>query len=127
MDTTNILCTESHEYLIEENGVLTIGITDFAVEQLGDVVFVELPEVGSSFEKGEIFGTIESVKAASELYMPVSGKIEEVNEKVVETPEIVNNDCFESGWLIKVSGYKKEHVEEAMAYDEYKDFIEEEE
>ena len=127
MDTTNILCTESHEYLIEEDGILTVGITDFAVEQLGDVVFVELPEVGSSFEKGEVFGTIESVKAASELYMPVEGKIEEINEKVVEKPEIVNNDCFGNGWLIKVSGHKKEQVEEAMTYDEYKDFIEEEE
>lgn len=125
MDTTNILCTESHEYLIEENNVLKIGITDFAVEQLGDVVFIELPEVDSDFKKGEIFGTIESVKAASEIYLPVSGKIEEINEKAVENPELINNDSFGEGWLIKVSGYKKSELEEAMSYDEYKNFIEE--
>lgn len=126
MDTTNIFCTQSHEYFIKENGVLKIGVTDFAVEQLGDVVFVELPEVGSTFNKGEVFGTVESVKAASELYMPVSGKVEEINESVVEQPELINNDCFGQGWLIRVSEYKKSEIEEAMSYDEYKNFIEEE-
>lgn len=127
MDTTDIFCTESHEYLKEEDNVLKIGITDFAADQLGDVVFVELPEVGSKFTKGEVFGTIESVKAASEIYMPVSGTIEEINEAVVEKPDLINDDSFGNGWLIKVSGYKKEEVDEAMSYDEYKDFLEEEE
>lgn len=125
-DTTNVLCTSSHEYFVAEENLLRVGITDFAVEQLGDVVFVELPEVGSKFEKGEVFGTIESVKAASELYMPVSGTVEEINEKAIEQPELVNTDCFGDGWLIKVSGFKKSEMDEAMTYEEYKESLEEE-
>jgi glycine cleavage system H protein len=124
-NTENIFCTSSHEYLVEEGNLLKIGITDFAVEQLGDVVFVELPEVGTKFTKGEVFGTIESVKAASELYLPVSGTIEEINEKAVEEPELINTDCFGQGWLVKVSGYKKAETEEAMPYDDYKASLEE--
>lgn len=126
-DMTNVLCTKSHEYLVKEGKILKIGITDFAVEQLGDVVFIELPEIDSSFKKGDIFGTIESVKAASELYMPVSGTVVEINEKAIEQPELINNDCFGEGWLIKVTGFKESEIEEALAYDEYKEFLEEEE
>lgn len=126
-DMTNVLCTKSHEYLVKEGKILKIGITDFAVEQLGDVVFIELPEIDSSFKKGDIFGTIESVKAASELYMPVSGTVVEINEKAIEQPELINNDCFGEGWLIKVTGFKEPEIEEALAYDEYKEFLEEEE
>jgi len=126
-DMTKVLCTKSHEYLIKEGNTLKIGVTDFAVEQLGDVVFIELPEVDSSFKKGDIFGTIESVKAASELYIPVSGTVIEINEKVVEQPELINNDCFGEGWLIKVKDFKEAEIAEAMTYDEYKEFIEEEE
>ena len=126
-DMTKVLCTKSHEFLIKEGNTLKIGVTDFAVEQLGDVVFIELPEVDSSFKKGDIFGTIESVKAASELYIPVSGTVIEINEKVVEQPELINNDCFGEGWLIKVKDFKEAEIAEAMTYDEYKEFIEEEE
>lgn len=124
---TNILCTKSHEYLIKEGKFLKIGITDFAVEQLGDVVFIELPEVDSKFKKGDIFGTIESVKAASELYIPVGGTVVEINEKAIEKPELINNDCFGEGWLIKITDFKESEIEEAMEYDEYKEFLEEEE
>jgi len=126
-DMTKVLCTKSHEYLIKEGNTLKIGVTDFAVEQLGDVVFIELPEVDSSFKKGDIFGTIESVKAASELYIPVSGTVNRNIEKVVEQPELINNDCFGEGWLIKVKDFKEAEIAEAMTYDEYKEFIEEEE
>lgn len=122
----NVLCTKTHEYIIEENGVAKIGITDFAVEQLGDIVFVELPDVGSELSKTEPFGTIESVKAASEIYMPVSGKIVEINETVITQPELINDDCYNQGWLIKVEGYDKEELSEAMALDEYREFTEEE-
>lgn len=125
-DMTKVLCTKSHEFLIKEGNTLKIGVTDFAVEQLGDVVFIELPEVDSTFKKGDIFGTIESVKAASELYIPVSGTVVEINEKVVEQPELINNDCFGEGWLIKVKDFKEAEIAEAMTYDEYKEFIEEE-
>lgn len=100
-----ILCTKSHEYLLDNSdSTFTVGLTDYAVEQLGDIVFVELPEVGSEFSKGEVFATVESVKAASEIYMPVGGKVIEVNEKIVETPEILNDSPYGEGWLIKIEG-----------------------
>ena len=91
-----------------------------------DVVFIELPEVDSSFKKGDIFGTIESVKAASELYLPVSGTVVEINEKVVEQPELINNDCFGEGWLVKIKDFKESEIAETMTYQEYKEFIQEE-
>lgn len=125
-DMTKVLCTKSHEYLINEGKFLKIGVTDFAVEQLGDVVFIELPEVDSTFKKGDIFGTIESVKAASELYLPVGGTVVEINEKAIEKPELINTDCFGEGWLIKIKDFKESDYEEAMNYEEYKEFIEEE-
>jgi glycine cleavage system H protein len=120
----NILCTKSHEYILAENNEAIVGITDFAVDQLGDVVFVELPEVGTTFNKGESFGTIESVKAASEIYMPVSGKVIEVNESLTTQPELVNEDCYDRGWLIKIAEFDKSELDDAMSYDEYKDYLE---
>lgn len=120
----NIIYTKSHEYIIPEDSTAKIGITDYAVNQLGDVVFVELPEVGATFSKGEVFGTIESVKAASELYMPVDGKIASVNESLNDKPELINEDCYGKGWLISVSGYSGA---EGMSYAEYKNFLEKQE
>ncbi len=98
-----ILCAKSHEYVLESNSVYTVGLTDYAVEQLGDIVFVELPEVGASFTKGEVFSTVESVKAASEVYAPVGGTVIEINEKLVEAPETLNVSPYEEGWLIKMT------------------------
>ena len=121
-----ILCSKSHEYLLEgDNSIYTIGLTDYAVEQLGDIVFVELPEVGSSYSKGEVFATVESVKAASEIYMPVGGKILEVNEKIAESPEILNDSPFEEGWLVKIEA-DNAAVEsgDLLEYSDYKDEIE---
>lgn len=100
--TEGILCSKSHEYISEKDGLYSIGLTDYAIEQLGDIVFLELPEVGAEFVKGEVFATIESVKAASEIYMPIGGKIVEVNESVVDNPEILNESPFEKGWLVKI-------------------------
>ncbi|MGB9685634.1 MAG: glycine cleavage system protein GcvH [Rectinema subterraneum] len=94
---------ESHEYAKPEAGNFVIGISDHAQAELGDVVFVELPAVGKTIAKGATFGTIESVKAASDLYMPVSGTVVEVNEAVKNDPALVNKDCFGAGWLIKVA------------------------
>jgi len=127
VDMSGVLCTKSHEYIVQDGDILKVGITDFAVEQLGDIVFVELPEVGATFDKGEVFGTIESVKAASEIYLPVSGKIVEVNEKIQSEPEAINDDTFGEGWLVKVADYEKADLEDTMYYDEYKDYLEEEE
>ncbi len=121
-----ILCSKSHEYLLEDgNSVYTVGLTDYAVEQLGDIVFVELPETGSEFSKGEVFATVESVKAASEIYMPVGGKIIEVNEKIVESPEILNESPFEEGWLVKIeSPDAQAESGDLLEYSDYKEEIE---
>src|SRR5574344_1936845 len=102
MTLEGILCTKTHEYVLEDEKIYTVGLTDYAVEQLGDIVFLELPTVGTEFKKNEVFATIESVKAASEIYMPISGKIVEVNEAVVERPELLNESPYEEGWLVKV-------------------------
>lgn len=94
--------TEDHEWIKKENGMLKIGVTDFAQDQLGEIVFVEMPEVGDNFSANDEFGTIESVKAVSEMYMPVSGEVIEINEALEDSPELVNNSCYEDGWIIKI-------------------------
>ena len=122
-----ILCSKSHEYLLEDSeSVYTVGLTDYAVEQLGDIVFVELPEVGSVFEKGEVFATVESVKAASEIYMPVSGKILKINEDAVNSPEILNEDSYEKGWLVKIEATGDIQAEQGdlLEYEDYKEELE---
>ncbi|HLH69345.1 MAG TPA: glycine cleavage system protein GcvH [Candidatus Dormibacteraeota bacterium] len=94
--------TETHEWVTVDGGVATVGITDFAQAQLGDVVFIELPRVGRLLEAGDAFGVIESVKAASDLYCPVSGTVLEVNESLNDHPERVNQDPYGQGWLIRI-------------------------
>lgn len=123
--TEKILCSKSHEYVLEEGGNYVIGLTDYAVEQLGDIVFLELPEEGKEFSKGEPFATIESVKAASEIYMPVSGKIVEINNNVVDAPEILNEDSYEKGWLVKIEKTGDEaELADLMEYEDYKEELE---
>ena len=94
--------TETHEWVTVDDGVATVGITDFAQAQLGDVVFLELPRVGKLLEAGDSFGVVESVKAASDLYSPVAGSVVEVNESLNTSPEQVNQDPYGEGWLIRV-------------------------
>ena len=124
--TEKILCSKSHEFLLDNgDGTHTIGLTDYAVEQLGDIVFLELPEVDAEFKKGETFATVESVKAASEIYMPVSGKILEINEEAVDSPEILNEDCFEKGWLVKIELIGDETEQnDLLEYEDYKEELE---
>jgi len=99
----NLRYAASHEWVLDhQDGTVTIGITDHAQEALGDVVFVELPEVGQSLSKGKEFGVIESVKAASDLYSPVNGEVIEVNEAIEDAPETVNDAPYEGGWIMKV-------------------------
>jgi glycine cleavage system H protein len=119
----SMLCTKTHEYLLERNDVFEIGITSYAIEQLGDIVFIELPEVNSEFSKNEVFATIESVKAASEIYMPISGKVIEINEEVVNSPELLNDDSFENKWLVKIES-DADQIEYVDLLD-YNDYIEE--
>ena len=115
---------ETHEYFqVADDNLGRVGISDYAADQLGDVVFVELPETGESFEKGETFGTIESVKAASDLYMPVSGEIIAVNLQLAEEPGQVNDDPYKSGWMIEVSLSKPEEVKELMDREGYVKFL----
>ena len=124
--TEKMLCTKSHEYLLDNgDGTYTVGLTDYAVEQLGDIVFLELPEADSEFKKGETFATVESVKAASEIYMPVSAKVLEVNDAAVDSPEILNEDNYEKGWLVKVelTGDASEQSD-LLEYEDYKEELE---
>ena len=123
----NILCSKSHEFLYDNgDNTFTIGLTDYAVERLGDIVFLELPEEGMDFKKGDTFATVESVKAASEIYMPVSGKIINVNTSAVETPEILNEDSYEKGWLVRIepTGDIESEQADLLEYEDYKEELE---
>lgn len=120
-----MLCSKSHEYIVKEDGNYVIGLTDYAIEQLGDIVFLELPAVGDEFSKGDTFANIESVKAASEIYMPISGKVVEVNEALVDAPEMLNEDSYENGWLIKVSSESFDSDKsDLLSYSDYKEELE---
>lgn len=102
MIPADLLYTRTHEWVLVEGETVTMGITEFAQEQLGDLTFIELPDVGDTFEAGDEIGTVESVKAASELYAPVSGEVVEVNEELEDSPELVNEAPFGEGWMIKI-------------------------
>ncbi len=115
---------ESHEWARKDGDVIVCGISDYAQDSLGDIVFVELPEVGQSLKKGEAFGVVESVKAASDVYMPVSGEIVEINGVLEETPETVNEDPFGDGWLIKIKASDPAEYDGLMSADDYKTYTE---
>ena len=116
----NLNYADTHEYVLEENGLLKIGVSEFAIDQLGDIVFVELADQGKTLEKGETFGTIESVKAVEEVYLPFSGEIVSVNESVIDNPELLQNDPIGEGWLIIVKPYSKVSFDHLMTSDAYK-------
>lgn len=118
--------TEEHEWVLVENETATVGITDFAQDQLGDVVFVELPEVGSTVEAGKAFGVVESVKAVSDIYAPLSGEIVEINEELVEAPEVINTSAYEDGWMVKIQISDMSQVDELIDAQAYQAFIENE-
>ena len=116
--------TKEHEWArSEENGSLTIGITHHAQESLGDITFVELPEVGSRFTEGEVFGVVESVKAASDLYFPLSGEISEVNEILVDSPEKVNEDPYGDGWMVRIRPTDSSESGGLLSPDQYKEIL----
>ena len=116
----NLNYADTHEYVFEENGLLKIGVSEFAIDQLGDIVFVELADQGATLGKGETFGTIESVKAVEEVYLPFSGEIVSVNESVIDNPELLQNDPIGEGWLIVIKPDSKVSFDELMTSDEYK-------
>ena len=118
---SNLQYTKDHEWAKIENGVATIGITDFAQGELGDIVFVELPEAGKSFNAGDAFGTIEAVKTVTDLFLPISGKIVAVNEGLDNNPGKVNSDPYGDGWLVKIrlsDPDEKDGLMSSIAYEE---------
>jgi len=116
--------TREHEWVRDNgDGTATVGITDFAQSELGDIVFVELEGVGFSFDKDDVFGTVEAVKTVSELYAPISGEIKEINDVLEDDPEIVNNDPYGDGWLVKISVSDASELDSLLSADEYKEII----
>lgn len=114
---------ESHEWAREQNGTVRIGITEFAQDELGDVVFVELPSEGDAVGKDEQFGVIESIKAVSDLYSPVSGTVTATNDRLVDEPELVNEDPFGDGWMVEVDLDDESELDELLSPDDYGDQI----
>ena len=115
--------TKEHEWVKVEGNMATIGITDFAQSELGDIVFVELPAVGSAVEQMKSFGTIEAVKAVSDMFSPVTGKVTEVNQTLDSDPMIINREPYEAGWIIKVEFSKTSEIEQLLDDSSYKSII----
>ena len=117
--------TREHEWARKKAGNVVIGITEFAQDQLGDVVFVELPSIGDPVKKGESFGVVESTKAVSELFAPLSGKVVEVNDPLTDAPETINEDPYEEGWMITIQPSDPAELDQLMDAKAYKAFVEE--
>jgi glycine cleavage system H protein len=115
---------DSHEYVRLDGDIATIGISEFAVDQLGDIVFLELPEIGNAITLGDKCGTIESVKAVEELNSPITGIVIERNDTLIDSPELIADDPYGEGWFIKVRVNDAAEIEEAMTADEYRDLVE---
>lgn len=122
---TGVLYSKDHEWILVEGNQVKVGITDFAQSQLGDIVFVELPEVGDSVNRGDGIMVIESVKAAADAYSPVSGSIVAVNEDLMDAPETINEDPYEGGWLVVIELNDESELEDLLSPEEYKSFTEE--
>jgi len=118
--------SKEHEWVLVEGNIATVGITDFAQDQLGDIVFVELPAVGDKVSKEDAFGVVESVKAVSDIYAPVSGKVLEVNDDLPENPEMLNEDAYGDGWIIKIDMSDLEELNDLMSAAEYEEYVAEE-
>ncbi len=123
----DLLYTEDDEWVRLEDGEGVVGITDYAQDSLSDIVYLELPEVGDEFEQGEAFGVVESVKAAADLYMPLSGKVLAINEPLLEEPEKVNTDPYGEGWMIRIKVLDPAEVDDLMDDEAYRAYLEERE
>lgn len=117
--------TKEHEWVLVEDNIATVGITDFAQESLGDVTYIQLPKEGESVNKNDPFGIVESVKAVSDLYSPVTGRIVEINQPLLDAPELVNQDPYSDGWMVKVELKDSSETQELMEASAYKEYIEE--
>jgi glycine cleavage system H protein len=116
----NLRYVDSHEYVSTTADVATVGVSAFAVDQLGDIVFVELPEVGETISKGSAFGTIESVKAVEDLKAPISGKVIERNDTAIDAPEMISTDPYQTGWLLKISVTDESELKDTLSASEYR-------
>jgi glycine cleavage system H protein len=119
------LYSKDHEWILVRDNVGTIGITDYAQKELGDVVYVDLPEVGDTFEAGEPFGSVESVKAVSEVFCPVGGEITEINSTLEEKPELVNESPHQKAWMIKIRITNPEELKKLLSAEEYEEYLQE--
>jgi glycine cleavage system H protein len=115
--------TSDDEWLHAEDDFVTLGVTDFAQQQLGDIVYVELPSVGDQLESGVAFGVIESVKAVSDLNAPISGQVVAINEELVDQPEIINEECYGGGWIIKIKPSAQDQIDSLLDADGYRKII----
>ena len=115
--------TKEHEWVREDGGIVTVGIIDHAQGELGDIIFVEFPEIGQEIERDEPFGTIEAVKTVADLFAPISGTVTEINEKLDDSPESVNQDPYGDGWMVKVSVSEADELDNLMSSDQYREMI----
>ena len=115
--------TKEHEWVREDDGIVTIGITDHAQGELGDIIFVEFPEIGQRIERDEPCGTIEAVKTVADLFAPISGTVTEINETLDDSPESVNQDPYGDGWMVKVSVSEADELDNLMSSDQYREMI----
>ena len=120
---SSLLFTKEHEWLDMDNNEAKVGITNFAQGELGDIIFVELPDVGDSFKKDDVFGTIEAVKTVADLFMPVSGEIISINSNIEDNPELINTDPHNDGWIIKIKIKDSSEIKSLLTEDKYKDLI----
>jgi len=120
----NLKYTEEHEWIKIDQNIATVGVTDYAQGELGDVVFVEMPTLGKSFKKGDVVASIEAVKTVAEVYLPVSGKVVELNDALNDAPESINEDAFGNGWMFKIEMSDPSELDSLMTAERYKDLIE---
>lgn len=120
----DLLYTKEHEWVRQEGDIVRVGITDYAQDELHEIVMVELPSAGTTIKANEVFGTVDSVKATSELFSPISGEIGEINEKLEEAPELVNNDPYGDGWMITLKPADSNEMKALLNPEAYKSFIE---
>jgi glycine cleavage system H protein len=115
--------TEEHEWVKIDGNIATIGITDFAQGELGDIVYIDIDSIGNEIDVNEIFGTVEAVKTVSDLFMPIKGKVLEINPNIESTPEIVNEDPYDKGWIIKIEISENQDISNLLSADDYKKMI----
>ncbi len=120
---TDRFFTKDHEWIKDHKEYALIGITDYAQHCLGDVVYVEMPKIGSSITKGQALGVVESIKAVSDIYAPVSGVVIEVNQNVINNPQLINSDPYENGWLLKIQVHNTNFSQEALSHQQYEEIL----